>query len=142
MAEALVSRSAVDLKDKWRNLLRIAMLPVLYKRREATEVPTELLARVKLLAAHKGSAAGCATGRGREEPDSADAADDAAERERRRSDDSESGDAVGVGGGGELALALGGGGNKGGARRSKHHSPWTLTESQAGAFTRSLFSST
>jgi hypothetical protein len=36
VSEALESRSAVDLKDKWRNLLRIAMLPVLYKRREAT----------------------------------------------------------------------------------------------------------
>ena len=33
VAEALELRSAVDLKDKWRNLLRIAMLPVLYKRR-------------------------------------------------------------------------------------------------------------
>ena len=55
MSAALATRSAVDLKDKWRNLLRIAVLPVLYKRREATEVPQALLARVRELAAQKGS---------------------------------------------------------------------------------------
>ena len=105
VSAALESRSAVDLKDKWRNLLRIAMLPVLYKRREATEVPPELLQRVRELAAAKN----------------------------------------GNGGGGAIEGALNVSGDKGdspsshtqqasalkGARRSKHHSPWTLTESEA-----------
>ena len=63
---AIAHRTAVDLKDKWRNLLRIATLPgtpassrggnsggggSMDKRRE---VPSELLARVRLLAASHG----------------------------------------------------------------------------------------
>jgi hypothetical protein len=47
---AIDKRSAVDLKDKWRNLIRIAMLPAeqvkLDKKREAT-CPPELLAQVR-----------------------------------------------------------------------------------------------
>jgi hypothetical protein len=54
----LATRSAVDLKDKWRNLLRIAMLPVLYKRREAAEIPAALLQRVRELANNKSGGGG------------------------------------------------------------------------------------
>lgn len=103
VAAALASRSAVDLKDKWRNLLRIAMLPVLYKRREATEVPAATLARVRELAAQKGAPPGGARGG---EPEVAGS--------RPASDGSSPAAAVPKG-----------------ARRSKHHSPWTLTESEA-----------
>lgn len=117
VSAALASRSAVDLKDKWRNLLRIAMLPVLYKRREATEVPPALLAKVRELAAQKGSPRG---GRNREGSVCAE----------------EAGVAAGTSGTGPGAGTLGGaatvaGGAPKGARRSKHHSPWTLTESRA-----------
>eukprot|EP00951_Prasinocladus_malaysianus_P009542 scaffold69689_cov48-Prasinocladus_malaysianus.AAC.1 len=49
---AVAKRSAVDLKDKWRNLSRIALLPPgqvkLDKKREAT-CPPELLAKVRKL---------------------------------------------------------------------------------------------
>ena len=93
MSAALATRSAVDLKDKWRNLLRIAVLPVLYKRREATEVPQALLARVRELAAQKGSPR-----------------------------------ARGGAGSGDGSAA---GAPPKGARRSKHHSPWTLVEAEA-----------
>lgn len=91
VSQTLSTRSAVDLKDKWRNLLRIAMLPVLYKRREAAEIPPTLLARVRELAAQKGSPRA---------------------------------------GGRREGAAMDGAAPKG-ARRSKHHSPWTLAESQA-----------
>mmetsp|Transcript_7683 Transcript_7683/g.47470 ORF Transcript_7683/g.47470 Transcript_7683/m.47470 type:complete len:532 (+) Transcript_7683:485-2080(+) len=51
--KAIEKRSAVDLKDKWRNLMRIAMLPqdaskAMDKKRE---IPAALLARVRDLAA-------------------------------------------------------------------------------------------
>jgi ubiquitin C-terminal hydrolase len=62
VAAALASRSRVDLKDKWRTLLPIAMLPVLDKRREATEVPATTLARVRELGAQKGAPPGGARG--------------------------------------------------------------------------------
>ena len=101
VAAALASRSAVDLKDKWRNLLRIAMLPVLYKRREATEVPAATLARVRELAAQKGARPARAP---------------ASRRWRVRAPQDDSSPAAAV---------------PKGARRSKHHSPWTLTESEA-----------
>jgi hypothetical protein len=103
VAAALASRSAVDLKDKWRNLLRIAMLPVLYKRREATEVPAATLARVRDLAAQKGAPPGGARAGEPEVAGSSPAGDDSSP-----------------------AAAV-----PKGARRSKHHSPWTLTESEA-----------
>ena len=103
VAAALASRSAVDLKDKWRNLLRIAMLPVLYKRREATEVPAATLARVRELAAQKGAPPGGARAGEPEVAGSSPAGDDSSP-----------------------AAAV-----PKGARRSKHHSPWTLTESEA-----------
>ena len=106
VADALESRSAVDLKDKWRNLLRIAMLPVLYKRREATEMPPALLARVRELAAQKGSPTrGGGGGGGESSPGGTD--DDATNASEASAPASK------------------------GARRSKHHSPWTLTESKA-----------
>jgi len=106
VAAALESRTAVDLKDKWRNLLRIAVLPVLYKRREATEVPPATLARVRELAARKGASPG---GVGR------------------------AGETFSKGGGGDDASESGAmtASAPKGARRSKHHSPWTLTESEA-----------
>ena len=110
VAAALESRSAVDLKDKWRNLLRIAMLPVLYKRREATEMPPALLARVRELAAQKGENAEGRTrggGGGRESSPGGMDDDDATNASEASVPASK------------------------GARRSKHHSPWTLTESKA-----------
>ena len=51
---AIEHRTAVDLKDKWRNLLRIAMLlhqPVKNAGDKKREIPPELLARVRELAA-------------------------------------------------------------------------------------------
>ena len=51
---AIEHRTAVDLKDKWRNLLRIAMLPhqpVKSVGDKKREIPSELLSRVRELAA-------------------------------------------------------------------------------------------
>ena len=51
---AIEHRTAVDLKDKWRNLLRIAMLPhqpVKSAGDKKREIPPALLARVRELAA-------------------------------------------------------------------------------------------
>ena len=51
---AIEHRTAVDLKDKWRNLLRIAMLPqqpVKTAGDKKREIPSELLVRVRDLAA-------------------------------------------------------------------------------------------
>ena len=50
---ALLQRSAVDLKDKWRNVMRTALSPVLYKKREATEIPENMLEDIRLLATAK-----------------------------------------------------------------------------------------
>ena len=110
VAAALESRTAVDLKDKWRNLLRIAMLPVLYKRREATEMPPALLAKVRELAARTGSPTrgGGGGGGGGDAGESSPGTDD---------DGANASDA-------SMPASKG-------ARRSKHHSPWTLTESEA-----------
>ena len=49
----------MDLKDKWRNLLRVAMLPGLYKRRDVNGVPSELRAgsRVSVEEYHRTAAA-------------------------------------------------------------------------------------
>jgi len=112
VAAALESRSAVDLKDKWRNLLRIAMLPVLYKRREATEMPPALLARVRELAAQKGSPTRGGGGGG------GGGGGDAGESSPGTDDDGANAS--------EASMPA-----SKGARRSKHHSPWTLTESEA-----------
>jgi len=51
---AIEHRTAVDLKDKWRNLLRIAMLPVPHATKvsdKKREIPPALLSRVRELAA-------------------------------------------------------------------------------------------
>ena len=67
VAAALASRSAVDLKDKWRNLLRIAMLPHQPAKSagdKKREIPAELLARVRDLAAKQAKKA-AADGRSR-----------------------------------------------------------------------------
>lgn len=51
IAELLASRSAVDLKDKWRNLTRVAKLPksVLKARahKSTSDIPLDLLLTVK-----------------------------------------------------------------------------------------------
>ena len=54
VADALESRSAVDLKDKWRNLLQLASLP--QQSRRKAETPPELLQRVLWLEAKYGTA--------------------------------------------------------------------------------------
>jgi hypothetical protein len=118
VSAALVNRSAVDLKDKWRNLLRVAMMPALYKRREVNGVPAEILEQVRVLAASKAnneprkhkdnrlprsarqSAPAVAPPAVKSEPASAPAAPADADAAK-------------------------------GARRSKHHSPWTMTEAMA-----------
>ena len=49
--KAIERRSAVDLKDKWRNLLRVALLPqtTLRQIERKREVSSEMLARVRAL---------------------------------------------------------------------------------------------
>lgn len=49
--KAIERRSAVDLKDKWRNLLRVALLPqqTLRQIERKREVSSEMLARVRVL---------------------------------------------------------------------------------------------
>ncbi len=49
--KAIERRSAVDLKDKWRNLLRVALLPqqALRQMERKRELSSEMRARVKLL---------------------------------------------------------------------------------------------
>ena len=64
---AIEHRTAVDLKDKWRNLLRIAMLPHQPAKSagdKKREIPPELLARVRDLAAKQAKKA-AADGRSR-----------------------------------------------------------------------------
>ncbi|EIE25455.1 hypothetical protein COCSUDRAFT_61672 [Coccomyxa subellipsoidea C-169] len=56
----IAQRSAVDLKDKWRNLMRVALLPgtaAKTKIEKRREVPQELLDRVRTLSASFGSKA-------------------------------------------------------------------------------------
>ena len=43
----------MDLKDKWRNVMRTALSPVLYKKREATEIPENMLEDIRSLATAK-----------------------------------------------------------------------------------------
>ncbi|QDZ18824.1 HTH myb-type domain-containing protein [Chloropicon primus] len=51
--KAIERRSAVDLKDKWRNLLRVALLPqqTLRQIERKREVSSEMLAKVRVLSA-------------------------------------------------------------------------------------------
>ena len=63
---AIEHRTAVDLKDKWRNLLRIAMLPqqsVKTVGDKKREIPQELLAKVRELAAKQAKAKAAAESR-------------------------------------------------------------------------------
>ena len=63
---AIEHRTAVDLKDKWRNLLRIAMLPqqsVKTVGDKKREIPQELLAKVRELAAKQAKAKAAAEAR-------------------------------------------------------------------------------
>ncbi|BDA41927.1 probable telomere repeat-binding protein 6 at C-terminar half [Coccomyxa sp. Obi] len=56
----IAQRSAVDLKDKWRNLMRVALLPgtaAKTKIEKRREVPQDLLDRVRVLSANFGSKA-------------------------------------------------------------------------------------
>lgn len=65
---AIEHRTAVDLKDKWRNLLRIAMLPhqpVKNAGDKKREIPLGLLARVRELAAKQAKKAQAQDGRSR-----------------------------------------------------------------------------
>ena len=120
VSEALINRSAVDLKDKWRNLLRVAMLPALYKRREVNGVPLEILEQVRVLASSKPT------------PAVAEARNGAAKGQENRGVNMS---AHSVNAAFKAAPAVkvenGATANVKGARRSKHHSPWTLIESQA-----------
>lgn len=121
VAEALINRSAVDLKDKWRNLLRVAMLPALYKRREVNGVPLEILEQVRALASSK-SVPAVTEGR----PNAAKG------QENRAPTTNPSQNVVAVKAASpsitvENSAML----NAKGARRSKHHSPWTLAETKA-----------
>ena len=52
--ESLERRTAMDLKDKWRNLLQLASLP--QQSRRKAETPPELLQRVLYLEAKYGTA--------------------------------------------------------------------------------------
>jgi hypothetical protein len=54
-AAPLARRSAIDLKDKWRNLLSLARLPAAGRRR-AAETPAPLLQRVLELEVRYGTA--------------------------------------------------------------------------------------
>ena len=106
VADDLINRSAVDLKDKWRNLLRVAMLPGLYKRRDVNGVPSELLEQVRVLA----SKSITAPPRRSKDNGAHDQAENAADADVKT----------------EKGLAT-----SKGARRSKHHSPWTMEEAMA-----------
>jgi hypothetical protein len=58
--QAIEHRTAVDLKDKWRNLLRIAMLPhqpLKTAGDKKREIPADLLTRVRDLASKQGKKA-------------------------------------------------------------------------------------
>lgn len=115
VSEALVNRSAVDLKDKWRNLLRVAMLPALYKRREINGVPSEILEQVRVLASSKSFDA-----RGKAGP---------ASRESARGGATVATVELAAAASDEIKAEDDGGAK--GVRRSKHHSPWTMEESLA-----------
>jgi hypothetical protein len=54
----------VDLKDKWRNLLRIANMPADYTSRGKIEVPPHVLARVRELEAQAAGGGGGGGGGG------------------------------------------------------------------------------
>jgi len=122
VSEALVNRSAVDLKDKWRNLLRVAMLPALYKRREVNGVPLEILEQVRVLASSKPTPAAAAESRHGsvnkgQENQGAMAASPSMNAASKAAP--------------SVKVENGATANAKGARRSKHHSPWTFVESKA-----------
>jgi|TARA_B110000003_G_scaffold217163_1_gene216682 hypothetical protein len=120
VSDALVNRSAVDLKDKWRNLLRVAMLPALYKRREVNGVPADILEQVRVLASSKGNEGAQRSSKENRAPRSGTsvatvkaAATDAVTAVKAE------------------PIAASPSSNVKGVRRSKHHSPWTAVEAEA-----------
>jgi hypothetical protein len=120
VSEALVNRSAVDLKDKWRNLLRVAMLPALYKRREVNGVPADILEQVRALASRKGNES---SHRGSKENRAPRGGASATMAKEAATDVVATVKA-------EPNVTSPPSGAKG-VRRSKHHSPWTMVESRA-----------
>jgi hypothetical protein len=126
VAAALALRSAVDLKDKWRNLLRVATgpaadadvaAPAKARREAASDLPAALLSRVRSLAAARSS------------PPPPAARAPAAAAPSASAASVEGDDAMMMAPADVMPSKTAGGG--GGARRSKHHSPWTLAEATA-----------
>ena len=121
----LATRSSVDVKDKWRNLLRIASLPIgVEPRRCGDALPHDLLNRVRALSAPMPMQGG-----GFAAPDGAALAAPAAELPPPQAQpaappliDVAALPTVPLEHSGEAA---------GGVARSKPHSPWTLEESTA-----------
>ena len=115
VSETLINRSAVDLKDKWRNLLRVAVLPALYKRREINGVPAEILERVRVLASAKVEARVGKHGAPRDAVGEGMSVATVKMSSPGQSDADKTEDDAGAKG----------------VRRSKHHSPWTMKEAMA-----------
>jgi hypothetical protein len=154
---ALLQRSAVDLKDKWRNVMRTALSPVLYKKREATEIPENMLEDIRLLATAKekemlaannasaATAAHTANTAGIRSPSTSGDRNDSNTNEDGEDDtfvannNAESSQQKNTPLVERNTIVVSKSDEKQqhhvpyvqGHRRSKHHSPWTLEESQA-----------
>ena len=154
---ALLQRSAVDLKDKWRNVMRTALSPVLYKKREATEIPENMLEDIRLLATAKekemlaannasaATVAHTANTAGIRSPSTSGDRNDSNTNEDGEDDtfvannNAESSQQKNTALVERNTIVVSNSNEKQqhhvpyvqGHRRSKHHSPWTLEESQA-----------